>query len=132
MKKITIIVACLAVVLAGCSSRGQSVAEPDGSPLSPYKVGQSEANAALSQGKLCWKLCGQPMAHDGLFRQVLKDDYKIDLLIVAGCNVTDELEQHVKGYNEIMTKAIVSHFKKDVIPLAESMAKKQFEEQNKE
>jgi hypothetical protein len=106
-----------AVFLCGCKS--------------PYETGKQEANAALSQGKLCWKLCGQPAAHDSLFKQILKDDYKIDLLIVAGCNVPDELRQNVKGYNDIMKAELLKRFQINAVSLAEQKAKQLSEEQRK-
>lgn len=64
---------------------------------------------------MCWKRCGQPAAHDARFKQVLKQEYKVDLLIVAGCDVPPELDQNVKGYNEVMAKALIHRFGRDII-----------------
>ena len=69
------------------------------------------------------------MAHDSLYKQVLKDDYGIDLLIVAGCTVSDELVENANGYNEIMMQEIKKRFGKDVIREAEEKARQQFEQQ---
>jgi len=128
MKNVVVFAMCLTFLLIGCNTKQRS---PQASALPPYETGKSEAQTSLSQGKLCWKLCGQPAAHDALFKQILKQEYKVDLLIVAGCNVPEELDQNVKGYNEVMAKAIVNHFGKDIVPLAEEKAKQQFQEQNK-
>lgn len=120
------------------ATKKPAIAHPIESPGNPKATGQSAAEAgrqqalaALKEGNLCWKQCGQPMAHDNLFKKVLKDDYNIDLLIVAGCIVPDELAQNVKAYNEVMAKAMVERFKKDVVPLAEAKAKQMFEDQRK-
>lgn len=114
------------ITIAGQKKNGKSTPAN-----TPYELGQSEARASLGQGKLCWKMYGQPMAHNNLFKKVLREDYNVELLIVAGCDVTEELEQNVKGYNEVMANAIVERFKKDVIPLAEAKAKQLFEDQRK-
>jgi len=121
-------IACSVLVLAGCTSKQLS---PQPLAQSPYEAGKSEAQASASQNKLCWKQYGQPMAHDNLYKHILKEDYKIDLLIVAGCRVTDELTQNVKGYNEVMKTEILKRFGKDVLPLAEDKVKQQFEDQRK-
>jgi hypothetical protein len=130
----------LVATILGCSSEKSTpkAISQDDSPSassttsqSPYEIGKREANTVIAQGKLCWKLCGQPAAHDNLFKQVLKEEYKVGLLVVAGCNVPNELQQNVKGYNEIMKAEILKRFKKNVIPLAEERAKQQFEDQRK-
>ena len=128
MKRIVVVTVCLMSVLVGCTSKQQPQAV---SAQTPYEMGKSEAQASLSQNKLGWKQYGQPMAHDNLFKQVLKEDYNIDLLIVAGCRVTEDLIQNVKGYNEIMKAEIMKRLQKDVISLAEAKAKQQFEDQRK-
>ncbi len=128
----------LAAILLGCNSeeptqkaipQSASLSVSDASDQTPYETGRQEANTDLEQGKLCWKLCGQPAAYDNLFKQVLKEEYQVDLLVVAGCGVPDELGQNVKGYNEIMKAEMLKRFHEDIIRLAEEKAKQQFEDQ---
>ena len=127
----------LVAVFLGCNpedSPHKTISETDSSSASktaspsPYEMGKQEANTDLRQGKLCWKLCGQPGAHDNLFKEVLKEEYNVDLLIVAGCRVPDELGQEVNGYNEIMKAEMLKRFEKDIVRLAEEKAKQQFED----
>lgn len=140
MKSQLIITSCLVATFFGCSpeqSTPKTISQPDSlSPsktvsLSPYHIGKEEAKTALSQGKLCWKLYGQPAGHDNLFKEILKKEYKVDLFVVAGCHAPDELRENVKGYNEIMKSEILKRFKKDIIKIAEDKAKLQFENQRK-
>jgi len=140
MKYISLVTLCLILFLAGClrdkpavtgEAEPSSKEAPTKTPQPSYEVGKKEAESAITQNKLGWKQYGQPMAHDNLFKQVLKADYGIDLLIVAGCCVTEELTQNVKGYNEVMKTEIMKRFGKDVLPLAEAKAKQQFEDQRK-
>lgn len=96
----------------------------------PYKRGQSEARTALAHGTLGWKLCGPSLWHDALFKEILKEEYQVELFIIADDNIPDELDREAKGYNEVMAKAMISRFGEDIISLAEKKAKQRFHEQN--
>ena len=134
------VVFCLILLLLGCSHDKPTVTDKaeksitptaTGTTQNPYEIGKQEAEVTIKQNKLGWKHFGEPQAHDALFKQILKDEYQIDLLIVAGCRVTEELLQNVKGYNEVMKIDILKHFGKDVLPLAEAKAKQQYEDNKK-
>ncbi|HHH30102.1 MAG TPA: hypothetical protein ENK57_17400 [Polyangiaceae bacterium] len=70
-----------------------------------YLRGRADAERDLAAGR--WRLLtyGYPAASRSLYREALLRD-GIELEAVAGCVVTKELMEHVRGYNEVMEAAI--------------------------
>lgn len=77
---------------------------------SPYEQGQREARADLAAGKLVLKSYGLPAPAFYEYRDILRHEYGIEIDRVAGCIVTPELEEEVRGYEEIMNAAIEARF----------------------
>jgi hypothetical protein len=106
------------------------MANPSSENGAAYKRGQSEARTALAQDKLGWKLCGPPLWHDTVFKKILREEYQVELFIIADDNVQIGLDQEIKGYNEVMAKAMLARFGQDIVSLAEKKAKQQFHDRS--
>jgi len=104
----------LLVALAFCAcDRSRPAARPaDGAAA--YAAGRAEAETDLAAGKLGWRQYGLPLMPEGPWRETLAKDYGIDLQVVAGSIVTDDVVQRSAGYNDVMQAAIEKRHGKDV------------------
>jgi len=82
-----------------------------------YRAGKREAEAELSQGHLRYQIYGLGETWDGpdLYAEHLRNDYGIELVHVAGCVVTEELELHTQGYDDTMLTAIETRYGKNLL-----------------
>lgn len=95
-----------------------------------YRDGQEEARKDINAGESKYLLYGQPQAHDRLFAEILKEDYKITLVIVGGCTVAQDARDRADGYNKVMQGHLAEKWKKDVIKEAEAKARRQWEQEH--
>jgi hypothetical protein len=68
-------------------------------------------------------LYGEPQAHDQLFGEILKKDYKITLIVVGGCTVSEQARIRANGYNRVILDHLKGQSKKDIIKEAEGKAR---------
>jgi hypothetical protein len=74
--------------------------------------GKDEAIRDLSQGKLIIKVTGMQMQGEARNHRRIYRRYRIRMNRVAGCIVTNEVDGNVRGYNEVMEKAIEEKYGK--------------------
>lgn len=79
--------------------------------------GRREAKLDLSQGRLKYRIYGEPVEWDGpdLYSEHLLKDYGIELVRVAGCVVDEALVERSRGYNETSLPIIESRFGEGVL-----------------
>lgn len=89
-----------------------------------YEEGKAEARADIREGRLVVKTYGLPASSRNTYAEILKAKYGVELRAVAGCVVTSELLQNVKGYNEISKTEIELRHGKGVLEKARTDAGK--------
>jgi hypothetical protein len=82
-----------------------------------YLAGKREAETDLSRGHLGYRIYGLGETRDGpdLYAEHLRNDYGIELVRVAGCVVTEELELQTKGYDDTMLAVIETRYGKNLL-----------------
>ena len=82
-----------------------------------YRAGKREAEMDLSRGQLRYRIYGLGETRDTheLYAEHLRNDYGIELVRVAGCVVTEELELQTKGYDDTMLAVIETRFGKNLL-----------------
>ena len=71
-----------------------------------YYNGKIEARLDLLRGEYNIRSYGASGAWREKYREILLREYGVNLVEVAGCIVTDELVEEVRGYNEVSEAAI--------------------------
>lgn len=107
-----------------------------------YQKGQKEASVDLEANKLKIKTLGRPVSWFQEWREILLNEYNIDIVRIAGCLVSDEEIDYLNGYNSVSEPEIKKRFGenvfKDTLEQAESVCKlepyypKPFENNNEE
>jgi len=90
-----------------------------------FKKGQELAKQDIQQNSMKYKLYGQPRMHDQRFKKLLLHKYNIELDIVAGCLVTDEITYTTDGYNKIIREYTFKKYGKDIFKETEERVYKQ-------
>ena len=120
--RVLLVLGALALAMlsfAGCSRITQR-AHDFLAPLTwtaAYRQGRSEANFDLMAGHLRYRTYGMPTEWDGpdLYAQHLLNDYNIELVNVAGCEVNDDLFNRTRGYNETALPVIEARYGNGVL-----------------
>jgi len=87
----------------------------DGLKADPYKTGRELAERDIAAGNLSLKGYGPPRpAWHRDYVKLLKERHGIEVVGVAGCTVTPEFSEEVKGYNDRMNQEVASRFGADV------------------
>jgi hypothetical protein len=78
----------------------------------PYYRGMLMAHIDCARGHYEIKVIGGPLLPEpkaeefGKYAQLLEERYGVVLNVVAGCVVTDDLDQYVKGYNSVSERLL--------------------------
>jgi hypothetical protein len=88
-----------------------------------YLEGQEQARKDIKATQIKYMLYGEPQAHDQLFGEILKKDYKITLIVVGGCTVSEQARIRANGYNRVILDHLKGQSKKDIIKEAEGKAR---------
>ncbi|GEM_PF-2332828 len=98
-----------------------------------YQQGKKEAEADLSKGELKIRIYGKPNSNTfPLYQEILRRDYGIHLERVAYCEVTREIEENTRGYNEIAEREIENRFGKGILDKVYKQAESMSEQKDKE
>jgi hypothetical protein len=92
----TLVLATLLLSVLGCNN--------------PAAKGEAEAERDIAAGTLKIKTYGLPVPWRPKAGQLLEDQLGVRLETVAGCVVTDELTENVRGYNSRMKREIAARF----------------------
>lgn len=98
-----------------------------------YRDGKREAEQDLAKGYLRYRIYGMPEEWDGpnLFAEHLRNDYDIELIRVAGCEVTTQLENRTAGYNDAMLPVIETRYGVGILERVEKQATEEWERKHK-
>jgi hypothetical protein len=83
------------------------------SPLgcnSPAAKGEAEAERDIAAGTLKIKTYGKPAPWFAKAGHLLEDRLGVEFESVAGCDVTHEFSENVRGYNSRMDREIAARF----------------------
>ena len=103
----------LAFFSAGCSRQTVAPAgnaHPVKAATAAYLSGQREAQQDIRNGQLILKTFGLPAPWSGIYYSNLMSQYQIEVRGVAGCDVSEQLAESVRGYNETATAEIEKRF----------------------
>ena len=97
--------------------RAHETLKPPVTWTAAYRQGRFEAKTDLASGHLRYRTYGEPTEWNGpdLYAQQLRNDYDIDLVTVAGCEVTGELINRTRGYNEAALPVIEARYGKGIL-----------------
>jgi hypothetical protein len=106
--------------MTACSKlryRVHEMLKPAPTATAEYRAGKREAETDLSGGHLRYRIYGLGETWDGpdLYAEHLRNDYGIELVRVAGCVVTEELELQTKGYDDPMLAVIETRYGKNLL-----------------
>jgi len=98
-----------------------------------YRDGKREAEQDLANGYLSYRIYGMPEEWDGpnLFAEHLRHDYDIELIRVAGCVVTTQLENRTAGYNDVMLPVIETLYGVGILERVEKQAVEEWKRTHK-
>ena len=98
-----------------------------------YHDGKREAERDLANGYLRYRIYGMPEEWDGpnLFAEHLLDDYGVELVRVADCIVSRQLENRTSGYNDVMLPVIEERYGKGIIERVHKQAAEEWERTHK-
>jgi hypothetical protein len=88
------------------TARVQTTNAPVPAPATPYEAGQAEARRDLRLGLLRLKGYGLASRPSKRYTEGSQTPVEVPVQTVAGCVVTEDLIQHVRGYNEVMEAEI--------------------------
>ena len=88
--------------------------------------GRADAKADLSHGRFRELGFGLPAPWLPLYASILKERYGVEFEGVAGCMVTQETVNYVRGYNAVSAEAILRRFGRDVLTEAEQEASRRY------
>jgi hypothetical protein len=82
-----------------------------------YRQGRAEAQVDLAQGRVNYRTYGMPMEWDGpdLYAQRLRNDYNIELVVVAGCEINEDLVNRTQGYNDVALPFIEARYGEGIL-----------------
>jgi hypothetical protein len=93
----------------------------------PYAEGRAEALHDVAAGRLILKTAGLPTAeHDELVR-ILAEEFGIEVQGVAGCIVTDDVAEYLRGYAPVAQAEILRIHGRDILPEAQVEARRRWE-----
>jgi hypothetical protein len=75
-------------------------------PVTPYELGRAEARRDVAAGFLMLKSYGLASPRSRKYTKTLRTPVEIPVQAVAGCVVTEDLVERVRGYNEVMEAEI--------------------------
>jgi hypothetical protein len=90
---------------------------------------ETEAERDIAAGTLRIKTYGYPVEWIGKYRQLMHNRLGVELMTVAGCVVTEELVENVRGYNRRMKQEIAARFGPNAL---DDIRKEAEEEYNRE
>jgi len=98
-----------------------------------YRDGKRDAERDLANGYLRYRIYGMPEEWDGpnLFAEHLLNDYGVELVRVADCIVSRQLENRTSGYNDVMLPVIEARYGKGVIERVHKQAADEWERTHK-
>ncbi len=82
--------------------------------FSAYPRGMLVAWADHARGHYEVQTYGYPMPWAWEYRRLIQDRYGVEVHSVAGCVVTEDLVQYVRGYNDVSRSRIQARFGKDI------------------
>jgi hypothetical protein len=91
--------------------------------------GRAEAEQDLSAGKLRLKVYGLPAPWSRKYHESARKQRGVELVGVAGCLVSQELEERVAGYNEPMQQEIDRRFGPGALEELAATARAEYEKQ---
>ena len=93
--------------------------------------GQADAERDIETGQCRYYVVGQPMAHDALWRSVLRQDYGIQLVLL-GCTPMPSQREYAAEYNAVMVGFLKKKFGDDIFSATEAAAREQREDARQE
>jgi hypothetical protein len=98
-----------------------------------YRNGKREADVDLAQGHLRYRIYGMGETWDGpdLYVEHLRNDYGIELVRVAGCVVTEDLERLTQGYDDTMLAVIEARYGKGILQRVHEQAIEEWKQTHK-
>jgi hypothetical protein len=87
---------CCLIALSGCNDAPQD--------------GEAEAERDIRAGKLYIKAAGLPASYFDEYAQLLHDRLRVELVLVAGCQVDSALENYLKAYNGRVEREVARRF----------------------
>jgi hypothetical protein len=96
--------------------------------VSPYEKGEMEAARDIGAGKLIIRTYGEPIVGYYPDKEILAKDYGVELKAVAGCVVSEELVENVRGYNEAQQAEIERRFGEGILGKVERQAQQVYKE----
>jgi hypothetical protein len=100
----------VAFLPCGCSKEQDPAILETDSRSAAWQEGKAEADRDIKAGVLRIKIYGLPGPGEAEYQQLLKERLGVELARVAGCCVTVDLTESVRGYNERMTAMIEQRF----------------------
>jgi hypothetical protein len=97
--------------------RAHEILKPPVTWTAAYRQGRSEAKADLASGHMRYRTYGEPIVWRGpdLYAQHLRNDYNVELVIVAGCEVSEDLVNRTRGYDETAVPEIEARYGKGIL-----------------
>ena len=80
-----------------------------------YQKGKEDALRDLESNKLILKTFGRQASWSFEWKRLLEERYGIEIVVIAGCIVSEEEIEYVKGYNDISVAEIEKRLGKDVL-----------------
>ena len=105
-------------VLLGCAST-------DG--RRSYRAGKQDAKSDVSKGILAIEELGWPPPSEHEYTQLLDRQYSITVRRVGYCVVSEQTDEHARGYNKVAEAEIERRFGKKVLEKAVEQAQKSYE-----
>ena len=109
--------ATLLLALLGCNS--------------PAANGEAEAERDIAAGTLKIRTYGLPAPWCPKAGKLLQDRLGVRLEAVAGCVVTDELTENVRGYNSRMKREIAARFGPNAVDDIFKQAEEEYKREHK-
>jgi len=118
---------------AACFKTGRQVHETLKPPMTltaDYRQGCTEANIDLAAGRLRYRTYGLARERGGpnLYAEHLRNDYNVELVVVAGCVVTEELVNRTRGYNDAALPVIEALYGKGILQRVHKQAADQWKQ----
>jgi hypothetical protein len=82
---------------------------------SAYKAGKADAKKDVANGVLAVEACGFPMKADGEYVRLLMRRHGIEVRRVGNCIISEEVDEHMRGYNKVAEATIERRFGKDCL-----------------
>ena len=95
-----------------------------------YRQGRTEANIDLAAGRLRYRTYGLAADWGGpnLYAELLRNDYNVELVVVAGCVAPEDLINRTRGYNDAALPVIEARYGKGILERVHKQAADQWKQ----